>query len=434
MCSCWQSFLLLVIAVAGCGDGSNGKGSGTGGQSGPVSTSGRGGLNTSGNSSINTSARFIDVTLQSGVTFTYRNGQEADNAAIVESLGGGVALVDYDGDGDMDLFFPGGGEFGPDQQIHGRPSALFRNDGGWRFTEVTQLAGVSRAPYYSHGIAAGDFDSDGFPDLLVTGYGGLQLFQNQGDGTFQEVSASAGLNDRLWSSSAAWGDFNGDGHLDLYVTHYVNWSFKNHPYCAGPKKGQREVCPPREYQPLPDTLYTSNGDGTFRDVSREVGLRVEGEGLGKGLGVLLADVDVDGDLDIYVANDTVPNFLYRNNGQGHFDEVGLMSGTSLSESGTSDGSMGVDLGDFNLDGLPDLWVANYERESFALYRNEGNCNFQHVSQSVGLTDVGGVYVGWGTVFFDFDRDGDEDVFVSNGHRSEERRVGKECRARVSPDH
>jgi len=360
---------------------------------------------------VTTTAHFVEKTSQAGVHFTYRNGQEAGHRSILESLGGGVALFDFDADGDLDLFCPGGGEFGENQTVRGRTPAFFRNEGSWQFTEITKQAGVTSAPYYSHGGAVGDYDNDGFRDLLVTGYGGLLLCRNQGDGTFEAVTTTANLHDRLWSSSAAWGDVDGDGYLDLYVVHYVNWSFENHPFCPASKPGQREVCPPRLFDALADTFYLSNGDGTFRDVSQEIGLREDG----KGLGVLMADVDLDGDLDVYVGNDTVPNFLYRNDGEGRLEEVALTSGTAQSDLGMSDGSMGVDLGDFNLDGLPDLWVANYEHESFALYRNEGNGVFQHVSRATGVSAVGGLYVGWGTAFFDFDRDGDEDIFTSNGH-------------------
>lgn len=365
-------------------------------------------------SPIETLARFTDVTEAAGVRFTYRDGQEAGHYAILESLGGGVAIFDYDADGALDIFLPGGGKYGPDKEILGLPGALFRRDASLAYHDVTRAAGVHDAPHYSHGAAVGDYDDDGFPDLLVTGYGGVLLFHNRGDGTFVETAAAAGLADTLWSSSAAWGDLNGDGVLDLFIAHYVNWSFDNHPFCAAGEKDRREVCPPKRFDGLPDTLYFGVGDGTFRDGSREAGLEPDGA-LGKGLGVLLADVDLDGDLDIYVANDTVPKFLYRNRGNGVFDEVGGQSGTALSDAATPDGSMGVDMADFNLDGLPDLWVANYERESLALYRNEGDCQFLHVSRSTGVTAVGSLFVSFGTLFLDFDRDGDEDIFVTNGH-------------------
>ena len=360
--------------------------------------------------------RFEEVTASSGVNFKYRNGEDAGEVAILESLGGGVGLFDLDGDGDLDLCLPGGGHYSDKKEdgkrdVLGWPHAIYRNDGDWHFTDVTASVRATTSPYYSHGAAAADYDNDGFCDLLITGYGGVLLLRNQGDGTLEENAKPAGMTDRLWSSSAAWGDFNEDGTLDVYIAHYADWSFDKHPFCPGPKKGTRESCPPREFNGLPDVLYFNNGDGTFRDVSKESGLQPDG----KGLGVLTADLDVDGDVDIYVGNDTVANFLYRNDGHGKFEEVGLISGTALSQAGTADGSMGVDVGDFNLDGLPDLWVANFERESIALYRNDGNSLFQHVSQGAGVTAIGALYVGWGTAFCDFDNDGDEDTFVSNGH-------------------
>ena len=413
--------LLLVVLAVGCGDGKStggsGKGAGNHSEQAKASTS----------AAQQTLARFADIAQASGVQFMYRDGQEAGNYAILESLGGGAALFDYDGDGALDIFLPGGGHYGLHNEILGNPGALFRNDGArtggnCAYQDVTSLAGVQQAPYYSHGAAVGDYNDDGFPDLLVTGYGGLALFHNQGDGSFVEMAQAAGLTDALWSSSAAWGDLDGDGVLDLFVAHYVNWSFANHPFCDAGQENQREVCPPKKFEGLPDVLYFGNGDGTFRDGSGEAGLLNVGHPSGaamfdadKGLGVLLADVDLDGDLDIYVANDTVPKFLYRNKGHGTFDEIGCQCGAALSDSATADGSMGLDIGDFNLDGLPDLWVANYERESLALYRNEGDCQFLHVSRSTGVTAVGALFVSFGTLFLDFDRDGDEDIFVTNGH-------------------
>ena len=358
-----------------------------------------------------TAAKFVDVTDHSGIVFTYRNGEEAGHFSILESLGGGAALFDYDTDGDLDLFLPGGGKFGPNRDILGLVPGLFRNEGDFRFTDVTHDAGFFDAAFYSHGAAAADYDQDGYPDLLVTGYGGLLLYHNQGDGTFAEVAGVAGVVGDLWSSSAAWGDIDNDGDLDLYVANYVDWSFENDPYCPGTVPGQRDICPPKTYEPLPDYYFSNNGDGTFRDDSQAVGL----QDIGKGLGVLIGDFDNDGDADVYVANDTVPNFLYRNDGSGYLEDYSMLSATALSDKGVAEGSMGVDLADFNLDGQLDLWVANYERESIGLYRNEGNCSFQYVSQSTGITAVDSLYVGWGTVFFDFDRDGDEDVVVSNGH-------------------
>ncbi len=356
-------------------------------------------------------AAFSDMATEAGIRFTYRNGEESGHFAILESLGGGVGITDYDNDGDVDLFVPGGGRYESAKKTVGLMPGLFRNLGDWRFVETAEVSGTATAPWYSHGASITDFNNDGFSDVLVTGYGGLLFFQNLGDGTYVEIARATGLTDSQWSTSAACGDLDGDGNPEIYVAHYVDWSPENNPFCDGPKPGLREVCPPRRFEPLPDIIYHNNGDCTFSDISKEMQLRTDG----KGLGVVMADVDLDGHIDIYVANDTVPNFLYRNDGAGKLEDASTRSGTSLSDSGTPEGSMGVDVGDYNLDGRPDIWVSNFERESIALYRNDGNFIFQHVSRSTGITAVGGLAVGWGTVFLDFDRDGDEDVFVSNGH-------------------
>lgn len=355
--------------------------------------------------------KFEDRAAAAGIEFVYQNGSDANHAAILESLGGGCGIFDFDCDQDLDVFFLGGGRFSGKDQLVGLPSALYRNENGWQFQPITTGAQIGSARHYTHGTAIADYDSDGFEDVLLTGYGGLQLWHNLGDGTFRDITDDAQLTDKLWSSSAAFGDINGDGHLDLYVAHYVNWSFTNDPVCPGPEPTLRETCSPRRFEPLPDVYYQSAGDGTFVDASQNVGLRQDG----KGLGVMTADFDLDGYLDVYVANDTVPNFLYRNQGDGKLEEIGHISNTALSEVATADGSMGVAVGDYNHDGLPDIWVANYERESFALYRNEGNCFFLHVSQPMGVTAVGSLFVGFGTVFCDFDRDGYEDIWVTNGH-------------------
>jgi hypothetical protein len=354
---------------------------------------------------------FIESAASLGVLFTYRNGSESNYSTMLESLGGGVGWADFDRDGWLDLIAPGGGAFPSENAISGRPAAFFRNHGGRTFEEVGKYAKIASDKLYSHGVAIADYDNDGFPDVLITGYGQPQLWQNLGDGTFLPAEDAAGITDSQWSSSAGWADFNGDGHLDLYLAHYVNWSFKNHPFCQGSKAGVREICPPRAYAPLPDTIYISQGDGTFADASQSVGLRQDG----KGLGVLLCDIEPDGDTDVYVANDTTDNFLYVNDGGGRFVEEGLLRGVALDDSGIPNGSMGVDLCDFNQDGRPDIWVANYERESFALYRNEGQGNFLHVSQRLGITDLGGLFVGFGTACEDFNSDGNLDVVVSNGH-------------------
>ena len=349
-----------------------------------------------------------------GIDFRYDHHPEADRRSILESLGGGVALMDYDGDSDLDLCFPGGGMYGGKNTIRGVPLGLFRNLGDWKFEGIAAAAYADTPRHFSHGAAASDFDRDGFVDLLVTGYGGLQLWRNLGDGTFAEIQEAAGLSDRLWSTSAAWGDVNGDGELDLYVVHYVDWSPANDPACPSPQDpGERDICSPKEFKPLPDALYLSQGDGTFRDASQEAGLRPDG----KGLGVVLADLDGDRDLDAYVSNDTTANFLYLNDGTGRFQELAQDHGAAASDRGNMDGSMGVDVLDFNRDGCFDLWVANFEAEDFALYRNLAQARFVHDSRRAGIAAVGTNQVAFGTQCGDFDLDGDNDILVANGHTS-----------------
>ena len=354
--------------------------------------------------------QFVDQASAWNVKFQYENGEQAGRYSILETLGGGVGLFDYDRDGRPDIWCVGGGQFSKQTAAPtGLPCALFRNR-GLRFDPVTTAAGINTPSHYQHGVAAADFDHDGLVDALVTGYDGLQLWHNLGDGTFEDVTAVTGLNaDTRWSSSAAWGDFNRDGHLDLYVTHYVNWSKENDPPCY--THGElREVCSPLVFEGLSDSVFEADGSGGFLDRSTEVGL-VEG---GKGMSALVADLDLDGDVDVYVGNDTTPKFLYENV-DGRLQERGLISGVSLSKLGAAEGSMGIDLGDFDLDGLPDLGVANFEDETFGLYQNLGGMQFEHVSSETGLDRIGQAYVGWGVVFGDWNLDGDEDVFVSNGH-------------------
>lgn len=352
---------------------------------------------------------FVDRAEDLGVAASYRNGGATDHCTILESLGGGVGWFDFDRDGWIDLVATGGGEITADQRILGRPCFLYRSHGGRALRSVAAAAGLVDDSLYSHGVAVGDHDNDGFQDLVVTGYGVPQWWRNMGDGTFTAAPSPA-ADDGRWSSSAGWADLNGDGILDLYLTRYVNWSFENHPRC-GPSAAVRDICPPRSFEGLPDAVYLGKADGTFTDASRETGLRSDG----KGLGVLLADLDVDGDVDVYVANDTTDNFLYVNDGRGHLSEMGLVSGTALDDQGVPNGSMGIDLCDFNRDGLPDVWVTNFEREWFALYRNEGRGYFLHVSRRYGITDIGGLFVGFGTACDDFDADGWVDIVVADGH-------------------
>lgn len=358
--------------------------------------------------------QFVNRIETSNIDFQYRDGVEAGVGSIVEIVGGGVGVIDFDRDGQLDLILPGGGSLDPQkQQITGLPTGVYRGLGDWKFRDVGQVSNLGESRYYSHGALCADFNSDGFDDVLITGYGGLQLFANQGDGTFVDVAADAGLTDTRWSVSGAWGDFDRDGNLDVFVSRYVNWSWDNHPLCTSAINGtDREVCGPRFFDGLDDSIYYSDGRGGFRESTPDDGLTP----LGRGLGVLTADLDQDGWTDVYVANDAEKNYLYLNQKNGKFKEKGLVSGVAVGENASENGSMGLAIGDYNLDGLFDLWVTNFESESFALYRGlKQPGRFRFSSREAGLTEVRAVYVGWGTAFADLDLDGDEDLPVVNGH-------------------
>jgi hypothetical protein len=368
-------------------------------------------------------ALFRDMTDLSGVNCRPRNGEEADHYSILETLGCGLALLDYDGDGLLDLFVCGGGFF-QGSEIRGCSNRLYRNLGGWKFEDVTSQTGVDRPVRYTHGCAVADYDRDGWPDLLVTSYQGLMLYHNvpgaEGSRRFDLVTKRAGLRETLWSSSAAWGDVDGDGFPDLYVCHYLNWSFDNNPICTRPSSADhpRDICTPSSFEALPHTLYHNNGDGTFTDVSKRAGLRQHTVDDGKGLGVLMVDVNDDRRPDIFVVNDTTDSLLYVNRGEGRFEERGLVAGVARDDQGYPDGSMGVDAADYDGSGRPSLWVTNFADQLHSLFRNrtsDGREHFRYFSQDAGIARLGRSYVGWGTGFVDVNNDGWEDLVIANGH-------------------
>lgn len=359
--------------------------------------------------------RFVDRTPGSGLDRAFEDGQMAQIFSIVESLGGGISAIDFDNDGQLDLVAAGGGCYPTPKSIAGVNGALYRagawsDDSAWKFSEVAASGRVDLSEYYHHCILVADFNNDGFEDFLTPGFGGFLLHENLGDGTFHEIASRSGLIDSRWNTNGAWGDFNNDGNLDLYICRYADWSFENNPACVTPS-GQRDVCGPRDFKALDDSLYLSDGTGKFVDATADWNL-VSG---GRGLGVLAADLDLDGDTDLYVANDEQPNFLFRNEDSNTLKEMGIRAGAGLDESGGPDGSMGIGVGDYDGDSQLDLFITHYESETCALYRNSGNLNFTHASRRANITSMGNSFVAWGTAFNDLDLDGDEDILVVNGH-------------------
>jgi hypothetical protein len=360
--------------------------------------------------------RFVDIAAQAGVAFRLQNSPTPEKHQI-ETMPGGVAVLDYDGDGLMDIYFTNGAESpslrrsGPDHW-----NRLYRNLGNSRFADVTERAGV-QGDGYMMGAAAADFDNDGFPDLFVAGVGRSILYRNLGNGTFRDVTAGAGLSSThpqygpMWSIHGAWLDFDRDGWLDLFVVNYCVWDPAREPYCGEKAPGLRTYCHPRHYAPLPNQLFLNNRDGTFHDVSMESDV---GRHLGKGMGAAVGDVDDDGWPDVFVANDTVPNFLFRNRGDGRFEEMAGTWGVALNQFGAPVSGMGADLRDIDNDGRLDLFVTDLSNEGFLLYRH-AETHFDDVSDVSGITFATLPYSGWSNPIADYNNDGWKDLFSANGH-------------------
>ena len=349
---------------------------------------------------------FTDVTDRLRVKFRHTNGQSGEKY-FIEPLGSGVALFDYDNDGDVDAYFVNGSDLPGATASEPPTNALYRNDGE-QFTDVTNRAGVGDSGY-GLGCCVGDYDNDGFDDLYVTNFGANTLYRNNGDGTFTNTAKRAGVGGEELSSGCAFADYNNDGLLDLYVVNYVQFNLDENPKCT--HKGVPTYCTPEALQGTPNRLYHNNGDGTFIDVTQTA---MQNEA-GKGLGVVWGDYDNDGDSDILVANDTTPNFLYRNNGDGTFDDIGLFAGIALSIEGRAYSGMGTNFGDFNNDGYLDIVVTNFQDQTNSLYYNEQNGFFREVSFEKGVGDKSLPYLAWGVDFADFNNDGWLDLFVANGH-------------------
>ena len=372
-------------------------------------------------SSSSSDVQFTDVTQPLAIDFRHENSPTS-NKYLIETMGGGVAVVDYDSDGRLDIFFTNGArlydpvptERPPDKSDRRYWNRLYRQAADGTFADVTERAGLTGMPQnrYAMGVAAGDYDNDGHVDLYVTGYGGNTLYRNRGDGTFADVSGTAGVAASGWSASAGFFDYDNDGKLDLFVTRYLDWSFGKNRACGENKPGLRAYCHPDNFNGVANILYRNNGDGTFADVSAKAGIA---DANGKGLGVAFADYDRDGFVDVYVANDSVQSFLYHNNGNGTFTEVGLLAGVGFNEEGKTFAGMGVDFADYDNDGHPDIIVTDLSNERYMLFRHNGDGSFRDVTNLSGVGGATLAYSGWGTRFFDYDHDGWKDIFVAQGH-------------------
>src|SRR5438067_503894 len=364
----------------------------------------------------NAAGNFVDFARTSGIKFEYQ-ASHTSKKYLLETMGAGVALFDYDNDGRLDLFLVNGAPLndptpkGTIPQKTGPKywNRLYHQKADGTFEDVTERAGL-QGQGYGMGVAVGDYDNDGFEDLFVTAYGGNRLYHNNGNGTFTDVTEKAGVRGGGWSTSAAWVDLDNDGRLDLVVLRYVEWGFSD-VWCGERKKGYRAYCQPEVFPPISPLVYHNDRNGHFTEVSQKTGISKEG----RGLGIALADYDRDGRVDLYVANDSMREFLYRNKGDGSFEEVGLVSEAAVDGDGHTYAGMGVDFADYDNDGLPDLVVTDLANQRYALYQNRGDASFSYTSLSSGMGRMTALHSGWGVRFFDYDNDGWKDLLVTQGH-------------------
>jgi len=353
----------------------------------------------------------VDRAPASGIAFRLEH-HPTDEKHLVETMPGGLAAFDYNGDGRTDLYFTNGASLpGLAKTSPAFWNRLYRNDGGMKFTDVTAEAKVA-GEGFSMGAAAADYDNDGHVDLFVTGVGGNALYRNTGGGRFENVTARAGVGGRVWSVAAGWFDFDRDGLLDVFVVNYLKWSPADARFCGDRTRGLRVYCAPRYYEGLPNTVYRNRGDGTFEDVSVKTGIAAH---TGKGMSIGLADYDDDGWTDVFVTNDTVPNFLFRNMAGRRFEETALFAGVSVPAHGRPVSSMGAEFRDVDNDGRPDIHVTALAGETFPLFRNEGGGMFNDITQSSGLAAATFRRSGWGNVLADLDNDGWLDLFTAQSH-------------------
>jgi enediyne biosynthesis protein E4 len=378
-----------------------------GGQFPPFDRAGRGTLN----SPAKGEPLFVPVPPStSGITWKHVNGR-SPSYYLPETTGAGCAFFDYDNDGWMDIYLVNSGRcdfYDPQPPLR---NALYKNNRDGTFTDDTEKAGLQGGGY-GMGAAVGDYDGDGLPDLLLTQYGSSILYHNEGNGKFVDVTEKSGLKIPGWSSSAVWFDYDNDGHLDLFVCQFVDFRKEKNLFCGNAQTGERYYCIPRGYNPAPSWLFHNNGDGTFTDVSKESGIAAH---LGKAWGVVATDIDNDGRMDLFVANDTMPNFLFANRGKGKFEEIGIDSGVAYDEGGRPRSGMGVDSADYDQDGWMDLFVANIDHEKYSLYHNSHDGFFKDAAGSNGIASATWLMSGWGLKFFDFDNDGNLDLFLANGN-------------------